>query len=150
VRRRKANLVKGAAVLIKILGNGGFVSSGIPYNSFIVGGAFFVVAPPDIMVSLPNQGIGCGDLRKIFLSHYHGDHCFGMPFLVLNLMMHSLKSGSPPSPIDILGPRGLRTALIRLQQVAISPEHPSIGFIDKLFRFHEIDSSSRIIWSSMK
>jgi ribonuclease BN (tRNA processing enzyme) len=130
-------------VRLKILGNGGFVSNGLAYNSFIINNVFLVEAPPDIMVSLRNQDMDIGDLRMIFLSHYHGDHCFGMPFLVLNLMMRSLKTGTPVAPIDIIGPRGLRPALIRLQQTAISEDHPSIDFIDELFRFHEVDSSSR-------
>ncbi|MBN1577569.1 MAG: hypothetical protein JW913_13505 [Chitinispirillaceae bacterium] len=129
---------------IKILGNGGFISSGIPYNSFLIDNTFLVEAPPDVMVSLRNHGIRFYDLRRIYLSHFHGDHFFGMPFIILNLMKQYRETCSPPHPIEIIGPHGLREALRELQQLAIAPGHPSVDCIDELFRFVEIDSTSRV------
>ncbi len=129
---------------IKILGNGGFVNNGIPYNSFVIDDTFLIEAPPDIMISLKNNGIRYYDVTRIFISHFHGDHYFGMPFIVLNLLEHYLMTGEPIRPIDIIGPHGLRSALVEIQQLSTSLENPSVAFIDEIFRFTEIDSSTRL------
>jgi hypothetical protein len=34
---------------IKILGNGGYINNGIPYNSFVIDDTFIIEAPPDII-----------------------------------------------------------------------------------------------------
>ena len=128
---------------IKILGNGGFISSGIPYNSFIINDNFLIETPPDIMVSLRNHGIRFFELTRIFLSHFHGDHLFGMPFIVLNLMKHSIETELPAGPIEMIGPAGTRDALKAVQRLAVG-DHPSVGFIDTLFRFVEIDENAEI------
>lgn len=129
---------------IRILGNGGFINTGIPYNSLLLGKDFLIEAPPDIMPTLRYQGISFHELKRIYISHFHGDHYFGMPFLMLNLMNHYLDSGKEIDPIELIGPRGIRDYLIQLQEIATSPDNPSVAGIDKQFIFTEIDSASTI------
>ena len=127
---------------VRVLGNGGFINAGLPYNSLCINSTFLVEAPPDIMVSLSNHGIPYYNISRIFISHLHADHYFGMPFLVLNLFNHYLQTAKPILQIEIIGQRGLRDALLDIQQTAIAPDNPSVAFIDKLFRFVEVDASS--------
>jgi ribonuclease Z len=50
-------------------------------------------------------------LRRIFISHLHGDHCFGLMGL---LATRGLQSGS--SPVDVYGPVGLRDYVQSIQR----------------------------------
>lgn len=130
---------------VQIIGNGGFVNNGLPYNCMLLGQDFLVEAPPDIMPSLKNNDVSFHRLKRIYISHFHGDHYFGMPFLTLNLVNYYLETSRPIEPIEIIGPRGLRVHLRQLQQIATSEENPSVEALDKLFRFTEIDSSSKLV-----
>ena len=44
-------------IKIKILGNGGCLNKGLPYNSFIINDNFIFESPPDIMLSLHKNKI---------------------------------------------------------------------------------------------
>ncbi len=129
---------------VQILGNGGFINTGIPYNSLLLGSDFLIEAPPDLMLTLKSHDISYLNLRRIYISHFHGDHYFGMPFLGLNLMNYYLDTAKAIEPIEVIGPKGLRDHLKQLQEIATSPQNPSVDLLDKLFVFTEIDSTSKI------
>jgi len=129
---------------IRILGNGGFINSGLPYNSLLIDGTFLIEAPPDLMVSLRRSEVPYTSIRRIFLSHFHGDHYFGMPFFVLNMLNYYLETGRPIEPIELIGPPPLKATLQGLQATATSAHNPSVEFIEKLFRFNEIDARSKV------
>jgi len=131
-------------VRIRVLGNGGFLNDGLPYNCFCIDDTFLIDAPPDVMLSLKSRNVDFTGINRIFISHFHGDHYFGMPFFVLNLFSHYLHTGDSVRPIQIIGQRGLRKALIQIQELATSPDNPSVAFIDRVFRFTEIDSFSEV------
>ncbi len=129
---------------VRFLGNGGFISSGLPYNAFVLDGEFLIESPPDVMGTLRAQGIDYRRIRRIYLSHFHGDHYFGMPFITLNLMNDLMADGREPERIQVIGPKGLREHLMDLQSTAVSPDNPSVAWMDKLFDFREIDASARL------
>ena len=129
---------------LRVLGNGGFLNQGIPYNALLLGSDFLIEAPPDIMASLRNQDIPFATIKRIYISHFHGDHYFGMPFFALNLLSHCLESGLEIEPIEVIGPKNLRDHLKRIQEIATSADNPSVSLMDKLFTFTEIDSTSSI------
>jgi hypothetical protein len=41
---------------IKMVGTGGAINDGLPYNSFIVDNTLLVEAPPDIMTAFTGRG----------------------------------------------------------------------------------------------
>jgi phosphoribosyl 1,2-cyclic phosphodiesterase len=129
---------------VHFLGNGGFVSNGLPYNSFLIDNDFLIECPPDIMTTMRNQGIGLSQIKRIYLSHFHGDHYFGMPFFTLNLLIFYSGGTYEVSKIDVIGPKGIRDHVITLQQIAVGPDNPSVSGIDRIYNFIEIDQSSHV------
>ncbi len=76
-------------MIIKILGNGGALNDGLPYNSYTIDEKILIETPPDIMVSLHRENIDIYSLEAIYISHLHGDHTFGFPFLALDLFRNA-------------------------------------------------------------
>lgn len=52
---------------------------------------------------LQQSDVSYQNITKIFLSHYHGDHCYGIPGLVKTMALNERDK-----PLEIYGPQGLR------------------------------------------
>ncbi len=52
---------------------------------------------------LQRSGLSYQSITKIWLSHYHGDHCYGVPGLIKTMALNERDK-----PLDIYGPKGLR------------------------------------------
>jgi len=128
---------------IKILGNGGAVNDGLPYNSFILDSFFLVETPPDLMLSLFREKINLSELRVIYISHFHGDHYFGLPFLILRLFFNSAGQ-SMNFKIRILGPAGVKNKSKEICRLALGENHPVNNWIDNNFIFVELAADSSI------
>lgn len=126
---------------IKILGNGGAISDGLPYNSFIIDDRLLVETPPDIMNSLFREQIPVENIESVYISHLHGDHTFGFPFLALR-MFYEYKRGSNIRPLAIYLPSGGAEYLKSLTEHALSKNHPCIEWMADTFKFKNITGHS--------
>jgi len=75
---------------------------------------------PTTLVALKKHGLSPADVDVILLSHLHGDHFAGIPFLVL----HERYEGPREKPLNVLGPAGTKqtvTDVTRLCFPGISP-----------------------------
>ncbi|TAL30131.1 MAG: hypothetical protein EPN93_20115 [Spirochaetes bacterium] len=129
---------------ILILGNGGAVNDGLPYNAFLVDGTALVEAPPDVMLSLHREGIAPPAIEDIYISHLHGDHCFGFPFLALGLFFQSVRDGDTRRR-SVFVPGGGRDYLLALTEMALGTAHPCIDWIRARIMWTDISVTNPIL-----
>lgn len=109
---------------IKILGRAGFANDGAPFNAFLIDGHVLVETPPDILQSLQREKVDLADIDTVVITHFHGDHCFGLPFLLFNLYL--LRGGRQGLQPSLIAPAGLKKRMRSLLSFAISPDHPYV------------------------
>lgn len=106
-----------------------FVGSG---DSFGSGGRFqtcILVDGPDVrfamdfgttsLVALRQQGIEHNSIDVILLSHLHGDHCGGVPFLLMDAMLDAKRT----RPLVIAGPTDTRSRMYEISEALFPGMH---------------------------
>jgi metal-dependent hydrolase (beta-lactamase superfamily II) len=123
---------------IKVLGVGGFNNTGLNGNSFLVDNHILLEAPPDIIQSLSFNKVTRTKIDNIYISHLHGDHYFGLPFLLFNIFMDTQQQRR----FRIIGPKGLKEAIIELSEIAISKDHWLVKRINDNCSFEIINNQT--------
>lgn len=127
---------------IKILGNGGAINDGLPYNAFVINGNLLCEAPPDIMLSIHKNSVGLSSIKTIYISHFHGDHFFGLPFLILSAFFQYVSTARKLF-FTIVGPENLEMMTENLVVSAFTSEHPCLKWMKEFCTFLEVDETSR-------
>ena len=127
---------------IKILGNGGAINEGLPYNAFVMNSTLLCETPPDIMLSIHKNSIELPSINTIYISHLHGDHIFGLPFLILSAFYLNVRTDQTLS-FRIVGPEGLETMAENLLDTAFTSNHPCFKWMKEFCTFFEITEMSR-------
>ncbi|MBI9108431.1 MAG: MBL fold metallo-hydrolase [Spirochaetales bacterium] len=68
------------------------------------------------LIGLRQQEIAPNTIDAVLITHLHGDHCGGVPFLLMDAMLGSKRE----SPLTIIGPVGIE-AHIKMLQEALFP-----------------------------
>ncbi len=76
-----------------------FAPGGLCWNGFVVNGSYLFEAPPQALQSLNKLAIDPNEIEAVVLSHHHGDHFLGLPFLLLHW-----KHMGRRKPVTIVGP----------------------------------------------
>jgi ribonuclease BN (tRNA processing enzyme) len=104
-------------VEVQFLGSGDAFGSGGRFNTCIhvatACGAFLVDCGASSLIAMRKFGIDPNRIHTIFVSHLHGDHFGGLPFLLLDAQLYSRRSG----PLTLVGPPGLRDRLTLAMEV---------------------------------
>jgi ribonuclease BN (tRNA processing enzyme) len=102
---------------VTFLGSGDAFGSGGRFNTcFLVEtqeGRFLVDCGASSLIAMRKFGIDPNTIRTVFISHLHGDHFGGLPFMVLDGQFYSRRTG----PLAIVGPPGLRDRLTQALEV---------------------------------
>ena len=85
------------------LGSGNAFAPGRAFSSFLLDRRILFEATPTTLPALRELGIPLEDIQTLFVSHFHGDHCFGLPFLFLDHYFITKRK----RPLTIIGPKGI-------------------------------------------
>ncbi len=104
-------------VAIRVLGCGDAFGSGGRFQTcfFVTAGRdrFLIDCGATSLVAMRRFGVDPGTIDTIFLSHLHGDHYAGVPFLLLEAEFVSRRT----RPLAIVGPPGTRRRLLDAQEL---------------------------------
>jgi ribonuclease BN (tRNA processing enzyme) len=92
------------------LGSGNaFAAEGRAFSSFLLNGRYLFDCGPTLLQQLSKSGRSTRDIDAIFISHFHADHFFGLPFFLLDA-----KYSGRDKPVTIVGPPGIEQQTERL------------------------------------
>ncbi|MFP6631617.1 MAG: MBL fold metallo-hydrolase [Planctomycetota bacterium] len=79
-------------------------------------GNVLVDAGSTVCLSLDHAGVGTAEIDRIFITHLHGDHIAGWPFLLLRMVFQDERK----RPLTISGPPGTRETFKSLARLCYS------------------------------
>src|SRR5215469_9810668 len=108
---------KASSVSLTVLGSGdAFATGGRSQSGYFVRSGntgVLMDAGPDLLGSLKRKGLAPGDIDIVMISHMHGDHYAGIPFLILEYMYESKRR----RPVHIVGPPRLESRCWRMMKL---------------------------------
>ena len=111
------------AVTVRFVGSGDSFGSGGRFQTCIVVDGpttrFAIDFGASSLIALAQQGLHPNSLDAVLLTHLHGDHCGGVPFLLMDAMLAAKR----PRPLLIAGPDGTRAHLRELQEALFPGSH---------------------------
>ena len=102
---------------VQFLGCGDAFGSGGRFNTcFLVTAAetrFLVDCGASSMVAMRKFGVDPNSIDAVYLTHLHGDHFGGLPFVILDAQLYSRRT----APLRLVGPPGLADRLTAAMEV---------------------------------
>jgi ribonuclease BN (tRNA processing enzyme) len=121
---------------ITFLGTGNFLAPGRYWNSFVVDGTILVEPSPTALPHLRRCHFPVQTLDAILISHFHADHTFGWPFLLLEALLHERDR-----PLYVVGPPGVEAFLADMMRVGYVPDIQKAAHSRLDLRYVEVDGS---------
>ena len=86
------------------------------WSSFLANDRYLFDAPPTLLAHLKKLGKDAGEIEVVFISHFHGDHYFGLPFLLLEYAEMAPRK----KDLTIVGPPGIAKRVQSVTDLAFS------------------------------
>ena len=103
-------------VELSFIGTGNAFAPTRYWSSFLVSGRYLFDAPPTLLPHLNKLGKEPRDIEAVFISHFHGDHYFGLPFLLLEFAEMERRT----KDLHIVGPPGIAKRVEAITDLAFS------------------------------
>src|SRR5580704_6197199 len=120
---------------LTILGTGdAFASHGRFQSAYIIDSPDYRIlmeAGPTSLCAMKRMDFNPADLDMVLISHLHGDHFGGMPFLLLEYLYESPRR----KPLTIVGPRRLEQRTWRLFRTMFPGTKPDLPRLLSKLRF---------------
>jgi len=111
------------SVTVRFVGSGDSFGSGGRFQTCIVvdapGIRFAIDFGASSLIALARAGIAPNSLDAVLLTHLHGDHCGGVPFLVMDAMLAARRD----RPLTVAGPLGTTAHMTVLRDALFPGSH---------------------------
>ena len=122
---------------LTFLGTGNFMAPpGRYWNSFVMDASVLVEPSPTVLPHLRRCGIPVEAIEVVVVSHFHADHCFGWPFLLLA----AAESGGG-RPLHVVGPPGIEGHLANMNEAGAVRSVTELAYANLDLHFVEVDGS---------
>lgn len=121
---------------LTFLGTGNYLAPGRYWNSFVIDGSVLVEPAPTVLPHLRRCDIEPSALDAVVVSHFHPDHTFGWPFLLLAL----LRAGRD-RPLHVVGPPGVDQFLAEMMGLGSVGDVHEAAHAAMDIRYVEVDGS---------
>ncbi len=105
------------------------------WSAFLVNDRYLFDAPPTLLAHLKKLRKDPDDIEVVFISHFHGDHFFGLPFLLLEYAEVAPRA----KDLTIVGPPGVEKRLKTLTDLAFS----NVFRKDRGYALHFVEAGDR-------
>jgi ribonuclease BN (tRNA processing enzyme) len=102
-----------AGLDLVFLGSGNAFAPERCWSGFLLNGRYLFDAPPTALLNLKRLGADLAAIDTILISHFHSDHFFGLPFLLLEYAYRTRRS----SDLTIVGPPGIEDRVRQLMAI---------------------------------
>lgn len=120
-----------------------FIVQGTPDSTGLAGGVSIALDfGLSSLIGLRAQDIEPNSIDTIVLSHLHGDHCGGVPFLLMDAMLGSRRT----SPLTVIGPEGTENHINKLQEDLFPGSHVMVPKFD--LSYHELQPMDEITFKN--
>ncbi len=107
---------QGTPLELTFLGSGNAFVGDRYWSSFVLNKRYLFDAPPTLLAHLNKLQIPTLNIGAVFISHFHADHFFGLPFLFLDYEFVTRRT----EDLVIVGPRGVEELIERLTGIGFS------------------------------
>jgi ribonuclease BN (tRNA processing enzyme) len=110
-------------VNVRFVGSGDSFGSGGRFQTCILvdgpQSRFAIDFGTSSLIALAQQGIEHNSIDAILLTHLHGDHCGGVPFLLMDAMLGAKRA----RPLIVAGPRDLQRRMGEIREALFPGSH---------------------------
>jgi ribonuclease BN (tRNA processing enzyme) len=135
-----------SSVSVTILGSGdAFASGGREQSAYIIdapGMRILLEAGPDVLRLLKANRIPTDSIDLLLISHLHGDHIAGLPFLLLEYMWENPRK----RPLPIIGPRKLEERTWQLVHVL----YPNFDLSKPGKKANSLEIAKKLRWTVLE
>lgn len=148
------------AVSVRFVGSGDSFGSGGRFQTCILvdapGIRFAIDFGASSLIALHQQGIEHNSIDAVLLTHLHGDHCAGVPFMLMDAMLAAKRT----RPLLIAGPKDTRSRLHEISEAlfpgmhVMTPKFPlhyvelAVGQPNRLLQLVVTPQAARHTWQT--
>lgn len=120
---------------LTVIGSGDAFSAGGRHQSCYMvdagGSRYLMDCGATSMLAMRRAGLAPGGIRAIFISHLHGDHFGGLPFLFIDALFISRRA----EPLVIAGPPGIEARF----WLAMAAMYPGMEAVERQFELRFVE-----------
>ncbi len=133
------------SVTVQFLGSGDSFGSGGRFQTCIMvdtpATRFLIDCGDSSMIAMGAQGVEVNSIDAILLTHLHGDHCAGVPFIVIDGMLASKRGRA----LTVAGPPGMTERMGVIREALFPGSHVMTPKFPLKFVDMEVGKPNRIL-----